>query len=1431
MRRLQSLNPILSLVLTAAPAMIACSVGGGSSSGGGFEGEDEGAEPEPQPSSGGEPAANEPDVDTVGGDVALPTGDPLVTVLGIDLDGLDEGAEPPWSFEEEGLFCGASNMHVVVEARNFTTEEFILLVKTKSSELVFPEVEPTVYEGEDFVDHYVFSIGGAAILDAIDAVHATLDEESLANDDSFEVGAAVLLDKVIVDKEVPPDDDAPEGTEPTIEQVIEVDWSKDKGLIHYLKVKLDEEPPSEGILVEPDLDTTIPSMSGPSAFKGSATDNGKISHIELEFVFQPDQDQPEGTALTEFVKTIEAGPDDGKTMNFDQAVDVSSFQTGFYDLRVKAVDVCGHEAPFQLRFDEDLSEVEQQITTVKVIAFPFIRAARPSVLPGQPVITDLKVVHWDAPEVDPETDEELDYPDLLVATFDGVYLLLNEGLASPGTLDVNKALQLTGGQTSFVDALDADSDGLLDIVAVENLQGSLALVLYIQQASSGILLYKEHHAFLTDEEAANGIAVPEIRAIVVADFTGDDLHEVDGEPSEVRDDIAVLTADTAKSILLFKRISTQVPVDQAFQEELCDESKLEFNAEPEESDEPPPGEGPGEEPGADAAGGADAAAESADAATAKTEYVECDDYFTAYVPAGSVEKVTKAVAVDVTGDDGVPDGYLDLVVAGEGRNQITVFRNVWDLQDPRDTSFGDPTVSHPWPIPNQNTQDVQQFCLANFVELSEDDVEANDMDFDHLDVVAGTEQSSTWRIGLGVGFGQFDATGQVVIDGDEGPELRVESMSGTTNPGVSGVICDDFDGDGLMDFTIMSDDARMLEVHLGNGRGRFNQPEASPFLNPANEGIGFVTGFGAKNLRSADLDLDGYPELIFDLGKAGIVVVRNLTTEDKPFDLQAARALVTPLGKGGAATGGQLANFAVGDVTGDEYPEIVAATTGGPMSSSQWLKAYHPIAYDYRRFTRSFEDTEPGGESFLGNKTSASPTVFVWTPGVYHPRLPGYPASYDRMPKSVYNLALHGPVTPKQILIADLFDPGDPTGASGDGRNDLILIGGGSGTPQTHIAVYMNLAEGGLVDGDGDPQPDEPGGFWALDSLELYDGATFAPYNGHYSLPSEPQSGVLMASDIDGGGKPSLYLSANTEAHENCQTGYTIPPTLRRCGWAEHLTQGGGVFEYWKCWADDPFFSCDIEEIEDHKVGGNVERIIKFVDLPEPDEEDPIGCALGATDDDPLTAGDLAVLSRSTGTLEIFRYSESEGTADFPFDPKLSITKKIGDNPKDISFGELDQLGGGSGEGDLVFQDFTATVAADVAVAFGKKDCSLKDPFKAPLSVDPKTEQKGGVHSSIIRDMNADGYQDVVFTEQGSGFVTIYLAVGPDPNAEYSSQFHGPIQLPTCSQPTQVESYDFDADGCETVLVLCEGAGAVAMYQDDTCKKNIALAAAEGGDE
>ncbi len=1022
-------------------------------------------------------------------------------------------------------------------------------------------------------------------------------------------------------------------------------------------------------------------------------------------------------------QTLPAGPDDEKQQVFNGQVDLRFELTDDKPFEIRAVDVCGNTGSWEV--------------IAKVVRWPWLRVAETLHLPGppdkpdkDPIIEDTAVLDWDGDG----------YNDVLFATLDGIRIALNDGEEAPG--EFTNVLELTDDQTNAAAAADLDGDGDLDIIAVGTIKGGPVgkqLVVYRNQGDGTLLITEMHDPQLGADE---------VRGILVEDFSNDGRH-----------DVALGTNAPDQTLIFFKRNS---PEDQEFNDDQC----VIVEAEPD----------------ADAVGGGDASV----AGDAVAGELVCPTLLNGPFTAGGVEELNSMRAVDITGEEGVPDGFLDIIVGAEKAGDIWVYPNRFAKEGLLDTAFQFATGSPVYPQTTLSNLKPSYFCLGNFIDLSDvEDPEGTFEERDHLDLVVATESGSTWRVLAGIGNGQFvfkePNEGMLAVDddGDGAHDFDVFSMSGTIGRAVSGAACADFDSDGNMDFAFLSDDARLLQVWGGDGKGRFNQDPESKYINPANEGSGFVVQAFSRRLKPADFDNDGRPDLLLDYRGDGWSIYANTSSDDNGIDFHGTRALVTPLGKGLGGSGGVISLFEIGDVTMDGLPDVVATTAGGGFLFAPWLNNYHPVAREYRGWEIDGKDKE-------------SPSVFIWSQGTYTDDLPGWPASYDRYPRQVYpDTQWFGPVAPLAMRIEDVASAavGDLSGP--DGLNDIVLVGTPkSSTTKTksHMQILVNIAAG-------------ENGFWDPDKILAPNYSTFRPFDGSEEVLTNVRTFEFINPDDDP--IPGILVATDTGAEPPWCT--SVPPLLRYCRWDNQKIGQGSTEDdppapYWDCWRP-----LDCDSFQDHISGGGAWDMLKIaVDGPNP----------GTVSRDPHAAGDILTLNQQGDSVTVFRWDDDPIDADFPFEN--SIEKAIGQLPKFMDLRDLDKDG---------ILDLAATVDKNVFIAFGE---SGFEPFEAPVPVDrnDKLEQPGGVQDIVLTDVNADGFQDVVFTRKNTSVLAIYLSIGkklnPDGSETALRQFHHAIDMPMCKTPSIVKAHAFGDDGCEDVFVLCENSGAIAMVINDTCDQQIA---------
>ncbi len=945
--------------------------------------------------------------------------------------------------------------------------------------------------------------------------------------------------------------------------------------------------------------------------------------------------------------------------------------------------------------------------SVKVIKAPRFRIHEHYTAPGkQTLIYDSEVTDWN----------DDGYDDVLLATNHGVVLALNDGEVSKDNADgrgrFSTMLFLTDVQAFGVGAVDFDGDGRRDMAVIERHGQPYYLVIY-RSLGEGVPSNTEEH--LLDISPTAGVV-----DVVVADFSGNGLQAPDGTP---RDDIVVATDESQDAIVVFKRQHADEP--QAF--DMCTTETV--------------------------------VEEEGDGGTSEVTQTVCPTLFSDGVKAGAVDQIKHVVPFDVTGvtaDASGPDGYIDLLVGAKNVNALNVYANRFPLLNDVDTMFSNPVSSFVWPQPSKKSASTQFFCLGNFIETGE----ANDP----IDAVVGTEMFATWRVMRGVqdgGQGQFTS---IKVSPDDPYEMT--SMSGTSGGDVRGLVCADFDGDGHTDFALVSDDARILQVHLGDGTGHFNQtPSLGPLSNPANEGIGFAVDRDPKQVHLGDFNGDGRPDIYLVNALAEFSIYINDTTPERGFDFVAARAVLAPLGRKTSKDGGSLSAMAIGDVTGDGVDDIVALRATRTEPLADWIKLYQPWVAEYRDWLSGLAEF---GMSTPG-RDSRGPLVYVWSKGQYGPSIPSYPAAYDHIGIKAYPVNSAAGPQAEQIMLLDLVGADSSVGP--DGALDIVYVGKPGIPGAGSLGVLANQGHD----------------YWDPGFATLPTFSMFAPVEGFLSESQALDSLAL----VNPGGLLPMPLAVAGMGRFSVEPA-SITQSVRACPWTSEIPYGPLSFSYWAC----PLYE-SADDILGKQIGGGV-RDMKRLAVE--------GEGVGEVTEDPTVPADLLMLNSMTKSMSYFRWNDQAPDPSFPWDPPIELS--VGEDPRKMALKDADNDGA---------TDLAVAVTGNVFVAFGQEGLN---PFQSLLPVDknPGMGQEDP-WDIVFSDVNNDGLADVVFTNKTPGTVTVYLNIGANEDqTTQSRKFHGPLVIPTCSRPIQLISKNLEPDksDCEDLVVLCGEAGAILTLRTES---------------
>jgi hypothetical protein len=165
-----------------------------------------------------------------------------------------------------------------------------------------------------------------------------------------------------------------------------------------------------------------------------------------------------------------------------------------------------------------------------------------------------------------------------------------------------------------------------------------------------------------------------------------------------------------------------------------------------------------------------------------------------------------------------------------------------------------------------------------------------------MDLVATSYTSSTVWVLLGTGKGTFTA----------GTSYSTDGLPQT-------VVVADFNGDKKLDFATSNSNGEWITVALGNGDGTFR----------ASQGYGYTWNAAINGIATADLNGDGYPDIVQAGGGTGVGIAVQLGSSHGAL----GSPISTAVGVCGEANRNAVNSIAVGDVTGDGKVDVVATST------------------------------------------------------------------------------------------------------------------------------------------------------------------------------------------------------------------------------------------------------------------------------------------------------------------------------------------------------------------------------------------------------------------------------------------------------------------------------------------------------------------------
>lgn len=146
----------------------------------------------------------------------------------------------------------------------------------------------------------------------------------------------------------------------------------------------------------------------------------------------------------------------------------------------------------------------------------------------------------------------------------------------------------------------------------------------------------------------------------------------------------------------------------------------------------------------------------------------------------------------------------------------------------------------------------------------------------------------------------------------------------------------------------------------------------------------------------------------------------------------------------------------------------------------------------------------------------------------------------------------------------------------------------------------------------------------------------------------------------------------------------------------------------------------------------------------------------------------------------------------------------VGTNPKRLAIETLDAP---VGSPDDPYPDLVILLGADVAIVRATGKVGDEVQYAPPVGLGHAGR---GPADLAVRDMNGDGYADIVVLDQDDGMVTIYLNLA-------QGRFSDPFRFVVGVSPVRMTVADLDADSCPDIATADGDGQSVTILRNLTC--------------